>query len=772
MKLSVFRCLPCLSVSVALLSPLANAQTVDAKSNAVESSSLEQRQQSSLLGTWPLQPPRDEFSAQALLDLRYLNEKVAGQSGFVRLSPSGNEFVLGNGQPARFWAVNSFAYRGTPAEMERQARFLAKIGVNMVRIHGSISPRQKGAPLTAVNDEEIDRIQRFVSILKKQGIYTTISPFWANAGHAGAQSSWGLEGYGDGQDVWGLLFFNDKLQSAYKSWIRALYTRPNPYENGVPLGRDAGVAILQVQNEDSLFFWTMQSLKPEQMRVLQGKYASWLQKKYLTLEGARAAWNDFRVTGDDFQNNRVGLMNVWQMTQPQPEQSGAARRLRDEIEFFARTQHDFYAGIAEYLKKDLKCQQIVNASNWITADTEKLGDIERWTYSAMDAQAVNKYTGGVHIGENSAWRIDPGHNFTGASALLDPQILPTNLKQVAGHPFLVTEANWVSPTPYQSEGPFLTAAYQALSGVDIVYWFSSDASSFTPDPYFPYAVLQGGQKGILKFNLTPALETMFPACALMFRRGDVQPGATVVHEERSLENLWNRTLPVVSEGRAFLDPNRVTEFASGTPANSRANSQAFLVGRVEVKYGGDTRKTRVADLSRFLNNSNATVTSSTGEITLNTRVGICTVNSPRAQGVSGFWGKTGSVSLKDLTIRCANPYATILAISLDNDPLIKSKRVLLQVGTIAHPTGWQTQAASFVSEDGKSPHQGEKILNTGTMPWRFAKTDAAITLQNPHLKTATTLDANGMNAGNIALTRNGARLTVKLPPDAFYVLLR
>ena len=40
--------------------------------------------------------------------------------------------------------------------MARNARFLAKLGVNMVRFHGSFSPREKGAKLAEANRKEVE----------------------------------------------------------------------------------------------------------------------------------------------------------------------------------------------------------------------------------------------------------------------------------------------------------------------------------------------------------------------------------------------------------------------------------------------------------------------------------------------------------------------------------------------------------------------------------------------------------------------------------------
>src|SRR6185436_9419466 len=88
--------------------------------------------------SWAFTPPKDTFSDDALFDLRSLNEKVAGENGFVTRSKDGNDFLLGNGKPARFWALNDGP--GEKVDLARHARFLAKRGINMVRAHTNITP--------------------------------------------------------------------------------------------------------------------------------------------------------------------------------------------------------------------------------------------------------------------------------------------------------------------------------------------------------------------------------------------------------------------------------------------------------------------------------------------------------------------------------------------------------------------------------------------------------------------------------------------------------
>ena len=121
--------------------------------------------------TWAFEPKRDAFSSEARFDLRNLNEEVAGQHGFIRLSKDGNDFERGDGQLIRFWGGSTYVQRQareqkSQAVLEHHARFLAKRGVNVVRLHGSIYPKQAGAKLTDVDENELDEIYRLVAAMK------------------------------------------------------------------------------------------------------------------------------------------------------------------------------------------------------------------------------------------------------------------------------------------------------------------------------------------------------------------------------------------------------------------------------------------------------------------------------------------------------------------------------------------------------------------------------------------------------------------------------
>ncbi len=710
-------------------------------------------------GTWPFAYPGDGKGA-AVLDLRFLNEKRAGETGFVRVAPDGRGFVRGDGKPLRFWPVCAYGYRLKPEEMAENARFLAKMGVNMVRLHASVSPKGAGKTLDDWDAGEVDRVQRYVAALEKEGIYATISPYWANGGHAGVAASWGL-GYGDGADLWGLLFFDERLQKAYKGWVRHLYLDPNPY-TGVPLAKDPAVAIAQVQNEDSLLFWTLQSMRPAAKATLGKRMDAWLAKRYGSVAAGKARWlgPDGKVAGGD-----APLLDTWILTQPQ--MGGMKARADDQMAFLIDTQRGFYAQMDAFYKEDLGYRGLTNACNWITADPVRQNDAERYTYGPTDVVAVNRYTnGGLHKGPNEGWRIDEGDFLSDRSALFTPRELPTNLKQVVGHPTVVTEGGWVNPLGYQAEGPLLCAAYESLTGIQGLYWFALGATTYDPSPTFDFVTFPDGGHPLKKWeDSVPALVGQFPAAALLYRMGYVRQGAPVVHEERTRAQLDDRDVPVIAEDPSY-DPNHNGGDArAGTSRAKGADPLAFLVGPVEVKYDGDPSKTVVKDLSACIQGEK--VRSETGELTLDYGKGLFRIDAPKAQAVAGFLGAAGGAfRLKDVMVESTDDYATVTVVALDDRPITTSKRLLVQVGTVVRPTGWRQEPA--VGENGA---KGWKVVSTGHAPWAVRDTNVTLTVANPGLRRATLLDASGRAVSLVPVKSAGGKATLRLPSNALYVVI-
>jgi hypothetical protein len=327
---------------------------------------------------------------------------------------------------------------------------------------------------------------------------------------------------------------------------------------------------------------------------------------------------------------------------------------------------------------------------------------------------------------------------------------------------MVTESSWVPPQGHQSEGPMLVAAYQSLNGVDAFYWFATGEEDWR-QPGSANGYLPSEGKWVCA---TPMLLGQWPAAALMYRLGYVKKGAPVVHEERTMDDLWQRRMPIIAEDAGY-DVNRDKDMLSKqSNVKNGVNPLAYLVGPVTVKYGGDPAKSTVAaDLGKYIDEGKKTIRSITGELEMDYGNGVCTLNAPKAQGVTGFLKKAGTFKLADVTIASGNEYATVLVVSMDQRPLKTSARVLVQVGTIQRPTGWRTTPVKVGKDD------GEQIVSFGKAPWQIVKGDVTVTIRNPAIKTAIVLDANGMSAGKMPLEAAPGGKTLKFPPDAMYVVL-
>jgi hypothetical protein len=721
-------------------------------------------------GRWPFAPGQDEFRTDALLDLRGLNEKVAGEKGFVRVDARG-DFVRGDGGALRFWAVNSTVEREKPyvvkprgrktePDVARHARFLAKRGVNLVRLHAHINPSAKASSMEEVNQGEMEWIWRSVAAYKKEGIYTVISPYWPNTMEYNA--SWEMPGM-PGLSTHGLLFFDERIQASYKGWMRKLLAEPNPY-TGIPLAQDPALAIIQLQNEDSLLFWTVNNIKGEYRLRLGSLFYHWAVRKYGSWDATQTAWGGKTIAGDMAADGTLEFYILWEMTQPKT--SAQHQRLADQLEFYVDTMRQFHANMSEYLKRELGCGQLVNATNWKSGDPVRLEDAERYSYMTTDVLAVNRYYSGVHNGPNRSWAVVKGDEYTSPSILSDPRSFPLNIKQPKNRPFLITESAWVMPMEYSSEGPLLVAAYQGLTGIDAYCWFNTGDDEWTP-PQSANGYLDSQGKWLFG---NPDMLGAFPAAALMHRMGYVRRGEPAVEEHRALADLWTRKTPIVAESASW-DPNRdAGDIAPSSGVQTGVSNLAFLAGPVEVVFGGDPAKTRTAELEKLISPDQHAVISTTGELGLHAGERWFVVDTPKAQGVAAFFDVKSEHALSDITVKSQNDYGTLLVVAMDDRPLRESRRILVQAVTRSRPTGWSDEEAQIKLSTGETV-TGKKITSHGRAPWQVRKAQFDVELRNAGITRAVVLDANGNAAGETGFERTENGLRFRFPEEALYLIL-
>lgn len=705
-------------------------------------------------GYFAYEPGIDPFSPEAMVDLRSLNEPVAGESGFLKRD--GDRIALGNGQGVRFWGVNV-----TPNNMGQDrpsidylARRLAKLGVNMVRCHGPIF--DAGADPARVDAKALDHLFYTVAAMKRHGIYSTISfyfPLWLDV-----KESYGIAGYDSikNKKPFALLYFDPRMQEVYRAWARQLLTTKNPY-TGLTLGSDPAVGIVEIVNEDSLFFWTFtkQNVPEVQWRKLEELYGRWLARRYGSVAQAIGAWGDARLPEDEAAKGIAGLYEAWHMTAAGLKQGGASKvkRIGDQVQFLAEQQREFYASTVQYFKHDLGVGGLVSTSNWTVSDPRLLMALERYTYTAGDVMDRHGYFGGEHKGDGADYSVRVGHTFTDLAAVNVPERLPIQAVQVEGYPQIISELGWTNPNRYRADATFLTSAYASLQGVDGVFFFAA-GSNFVCDTTMN------------KFGVcSPVMAGTFPAAALLYRRGDVREADAVVREMLDLKDLYAMKGSGTASPDA-LDELRKKDLPQGAVipgAVDRYDPLACYVGRVVQAFGVETGQSFQRDLSGFIDRRQKIIRSLTGELTWDYGTGIVRINTPRSQAAAGFLARAGKIDLADVVIESSNEFGSILVISLDGAPLPTSKRILIQAMTEERPYGFKAD--------------GGRITDLGSGPFGIRRIEARVSLKlrGADKPTVTALDeCLCPTAKHVAIQQDGGNvpLVVQLSPDAMYHIIQ
>jgi len=698
-------------------------------------------------GWFPFAPKADDLDA-SVIDLRFLNEKFAGEHGFVTVT-NGHFAHSATGEKVRFWAVN-----GPPSEAKDRAalrqtgRLLAFYGVNLVRRHGAIFDKEG-----EVDPKAVKQAIAIVEEMKAAGIYTHLSiyfPLWftPRAGHP-----W-LEGYDGNKHPFAALMFNPKFQEKYREWLRALLTTPSE-TTGKTLLEEPAVFGLELQNEDSFFFWTFNAdgIPDAQLRILETQFGDWLKQKYGSVDAAFSKWNKQMAKRDAPAEGRVSFRPLWNISHEK------SPRDQDTAAFLFEKQSGFYRETIAFLRK-LGFKGLITPSNWATASPEVFGPLEKLSYTTGDFVDRHGYFECNHKGDNAAWSIRGGHTYFDRSALrFDPPepgkprqfVHPVMDPHYDDKPSMISETTFTRPNRYRSEAPLYFAAYGALQDSDAIVHFAFDGNRWSVKPNFWM------QQWTL---MTPAMMGQFPAAALIYRLGLLSVGKTLAEINLNKADLLNlKGTPLPQD--AALDELRAGDVPKGNDGRTvqRIDPLIHYAGKVAVHFTTEAGETKLNDLSPYIDHAKRTIASSSGELRLDYGKGILFINSDKAQGLSGDLKQAGETELKDLFVQSDLDLGHIVAVPLDNQPLSVSKRILLQV----------------MSEERESKQQIEepsppvkRIAKLGIDPWevrqfsgmvRFKRLDAS-KLQ------VSALDFNGHVSRSV-----GDAAQLRLEPATLYYLI-
>ncbi|MCX8157961.1 MAG: hypothetical protein N3J91_16235 [Verrucomicrobiae bacterium] len=671
----------------------------------------------------PFAPPADPFQ-KSPIDLRFLNQKTAGEHGFISVK-AGRFVFTQTGEPVNFWAVN-----GPPGNLDRAgvrqtARMLAKRGVNLVRVHGALFDKN-GEP-------DMAKVRRAILIaeeMKAEGIYTLYSIYFPLWFRPPPDLPW-LPGYDGNKHPFAALMFNPAFQEKYRRWWQALLLTPSD-TTGRPLVDEPAVMGLEIQNEDSFFFWTFaaNNLPDPQLRLLEKQFGDWLIQLYGSLDAAFAQWGGAREKRDAPAEGRVAFRPLWNIfNEKRP-------RDRDTARFLFETQRDFYRQTCQFLRK-LGFKGVICASNWSTASPEVFGPLEAWSYLEGDFVDRHGYFGCNHKGPNAEWSIREGHTYSDRSALrFDPEV-PGKPKEFLhpvmdihyqNKPTMISETTFPRPNRFRTEAILYYAAYGALQGTDSLVHFALDGSQWQVKPNFwmqPWTLM------------SPTMMGQFPAAALIFRHALISRAPVVAHVRLNHQDLLQLKGTPLPLGAAF-DELRLKDVPQGLEVKTgqRLDPLLHYVGRAEVEFSPQPFAVKLADTRGLIDRQKQTVTSATRELLLDYGRGLLLLQAPKAQGACGALRAAGPLDLPDITLASSMELGAVVAVPLDNQPLRQSRRLLLQVMSEERPTGFQFEPAGPGTN---------RILNLGRDPWQMRALSGELRFKRPDAARlqVTALDANG-----------------------------
>ncbi|MGC9452545.1 MAG: putative Ig domain-containing protein [Oceanipulchritudo sp.] len=722
---------------------------------------------------WP-NSDSDSYTQTDQLGLRALNEAVAGESGWV--THSGGRFLLGNGRPARFWAVNvnGQSYDGALA----QGRFLAKRGVNMVRVHGPKKSLFTGSTLDGVSSAVISQMQANVSAMKQHGIYTFVSNTFFVI-EMQVQASYGMPGY---TQAWidanptklvpyGLIFLDDTLRAAYKGWLTELMTRPNPNDpQQTPLAADRAVAIVELLNEDNLFFNTFNpdNWPPEMQEIQEQRFFEWVGQKYLdpenpgdTIQAAatRAQQTVWRrvLARDDTDAGRFQLVSAISMSN---NTRAVLARNRDQVAYLAEVQEGFFAEMTAHLRS-LGYGGTVSASNWKTANDERLLDLELATYAAAGVIDRHNYYSPQYAQKAAIYDISAGDEYLNISALLNPRETPLVTEHVEGHPLTLSEQIWTQYTPVAGEAPLAVAAYMGLSDIDAWVWFALDNRTWnTTSASRPWPVE------------SPSMMGQFPATALMTRRGDLAEAGVVLREGRQWASLTSldKSLLTTNAGFDYFRDNPALFPVSPVPGTSIVDPALALVGKAILDPSPDADMV-LPEAYDFIDTDTGVITSMTGQIVLDSGAGVLTVDTPQTQAANGFLRPAGTIETSDASFTMDNLYGAVITTSLDDQPLRSSTRILIQAFASDQRSGLSTERVP-ISYRGNTL-TGVRILNPGTSSYKVERVNATVRLKGAAARFTRAIALSEYLYFRSQLTPaiDGDDLVVRLPSTSLYTVI-
>jgi hypothetical protein len=569
------------------------------------------------------------------VDLSFLNagDRPAGRHGTVKAE--GDHLVFEDGTPARFWGANLAgpALFGTPRDnVPRQARRIAQLGYNVIRIHHHdsnwVRPNIFGADpkdTRHIDRRSIDAIDYWIKCLRDEGIYAWLDMHYLRDLKQGDGVTQGWAEIARAKGVmWGFNYINPQLITLMKEFQHQYLTHVNRY-TGLAYKDDPAVVGVLITNENDLtFHYGLSFLADHHNPVHQAIYERELQA-FASATG---------LPGDR-------LLRSWE--------PGPSKYLLNEIE------HRFNRAMIDVLRADGLKAPIATTDLW---GVNALFSLPALT----DGNVIDVHAYGKAEALSANPRSQANFLTWAAAAHVD------------GKPLFMTEWNVPYPEIDRFTAPLYVASIASLQGWDAPMLYNyAQFELQRPEP-------EEARHRINTWSTfyDPALSGVMPAAAIAFRRGHISPARSAYYLKLTPAQLFEQRLSPehnTATIRTLIEQSRLT---IGMPAVKelpwlRPSDPPQVVNVVTDP-----------DHDHIPTGQNM-VESDTGELKRNWAEGVQTIDASRTQAVSGWIGGK-KLALKDASFELATPKAVVALTSVDDLPLSSSRFIMITAVAQARPS--------------------------------------------------------------------------------------
>jgi hypothetical protein len=697
------------------------------------------------------------------LDLSAMNDAPAGKYGRLIARTDGRlVFEKRPDDPVRFLGFNWIcgaggAFKGeTEEDVRRNIKAFAELtrrqGYNIVRFHClDTSMMQWAAKDGVIPDKGLDRFDYAVKCFKDAGIYVyldmAIQGYYKGGWPVASQKNMRTK----------LYFDIENTRENWRSGVVQLLNHQNKYTN-TRVKDEPAVACILFYNEQDLATFPWKGYGKNRPVIFEKAFHKFLKKKYGDMTKVKAAWKDSEIDK---------LSSIDEIQFVSSEKIPLGQRRNDISQFFYEAQRDLYAFyvsvIDEVGYKGLYSQWDATKNLRTSLLRASVPLISMHDYAAHPTNSIRS---GSRIGQISTvtelawfWRS-------------------MNQTRYLDKPMMITEYAQGFWNRYGHEAGIVTPAYSALQNYGAIMIHQDGVGLRVDLPMNEF-----------RHWLNPVFRGNEFISAHLFRRGDVSPAKNYVEicfDEKSVFSdgrgedavNTNQTLlslvtgfglnykdkDYVQRGQVVLAPTEggkivATEYTHTIVDNTQGKTFSFNDTIAELKRRKQIPADNLSDSEKGIYQS------TTGEIELFSKDRIIKVVTPKTEAVTIDPGK--SVRLKQLTVKRTSVPASVSMISIDDQPLAKSNRIVLVYSTRVVNTGME------VSEDLTT------LYNQGTLPILMQTGTVELTLANAGKFELWAIGLDGTRRERIPVEMVDGQVIVKIDtaalkngPTPFFELVR